>query len=147
VFYESIGALLGGAAGALQSDDPGRPLDERGQRERRQVTVLLRRVGAVWPSLFRTLREESEILEKTRREAADIVETHRLGSAEPPLSASIADPLLRYRKLLCEVDELVIVLHEHEGDAWARDALRSLRRGLAAAAEAQGRLVDAMLAA
>jgi len=147
VFYESIGALLGQAAEALAADDPGRPLDERGQRERRQIIALLRRIGVIWPKLFRALDEESAILDATLRSAAEAARAHRLVPADEAASAGIADPLARYRRLLCELDELVILLHEHGGEPWAQDALRSLRRGLADAAEVQGRLVDDMLAA
>ena len=154
MFYESIGAQLVRAAEALTADDPSRALDERGQRERRQITTLLRRVGVIWPKLFRALDEESEILEATRRAAAEAVRAHRPipdlpgeAAAEEPASAGIADPLQRYRRLQCELDELVILLHEHGREPWAQDAIGRLRRGLADAAEVQGRLVDEMLAA
>ena len=53
--------------------------------------------------------------------------------------------LARYRGLLRELDEIVILLHEHSRQPWAQDALRALRRGLADAADVQGRLVDEML--
>ena len=154
MFYESIGAQLGRAAEALKADDPSQPLDERGQRERRQITTLLRRIGVIWPKLFRSLDEESEILEATRCGAAEAARAHRLisdlapdAAADEPTSAGITDPLMRYRRLQCELDELVILLHENGREPWAQDAISSLRRGLAAAAEVQGRLVDEMLSA
>jgi hypothetical protein len=147
VFYESIGAQLGRAAEALTADDPARPVDERGQRERRQIISLLRRIAVIWPELFRSLEEESTILAATRNSAAEVVRAHGLDSAGEPASAPLADPLARYRQLHCELDALVILLHEQGPEAWAQDALRSLRRGLADAAEVQGRLVDDMLAA
>ena len=146
MFYEAIGAQLARAAEALAADDPRRPLDERGQRERRQTIKLLRRIGAIWPTLFRTLDEESAILEATLRSAAKAARAHRLDVTDESASADIADPLVRYRGLLSALDELVILLHEHGEEAWAQAALRSLRRGLADAAEVQGRLVDDMLA-
>ena len=147
MFYESVGALLGGAAEALAADDPNRPVDERGQRERRQITVLLRRIGVIWPKLFQALEEESAILESTLRSTAETARAHQLAAADGPTSAGIADPLVRYRQLLFDLDQLVILLHEHGQEPWVQDALRSLRRGLADAAEVQGRLVDDMLAA
>ena len=147
MFYESIGAQLGRAAQALADDDPSRSRDERGQRERRQIVSLLRRVGAIWPELFRALDEESKILEATLRSATAAARAQRLGPEGEPASAATVNPLARYRQLLCELDELVILLHEHGEQPWAQDALRSLRRGLADAAEVQGRVVDNMLAA
>ena len=147
MFYESIGALLRQAAEALASDDPGRPLDERGRRERRQITALLRRIGVIWPALFRALDEECAILQATLRSTAEAARAHRLTPVDGRDSAAIADPLARYRRLLCELDELVILLHAHGQESWAQDALRAVRRGLADAAEIQGRLVDDMLAA
>ncbi len=140
MFYESIGALLGRAAEAVAADDPSRLVDERGQRERRGTIKLLRRIGVIWPKLFQTLEEESAILEATLRSAVDAA--RRAPTDEVAVSA---DPLDRYRQLLYHLDELVIVLHEHGQEPWAQDALRSLRRGLADAAEVQGRLVDDML--
>jgi hypothetical protein len=68
-------------------------------------------------------------------------------TAEEFTASKIADPLARYRGLLWALDELVILLHEHGQTPWAQEALRALRRGLADAAEVQGRLVDDMLAA
>ena len=145
MFYESIGALLGQAGESLAADDPRLPVDERAQRERRQTTKLLRRIGAIWPQLFRALDEESAILEATLHTAAEALRAHRLAGTDGRASTGEADPLVRYRRLLCELDELVIQLHEHSQETWAQDALRSLRRGLADAAEVQGRLVDDML--
>ena len=58
MFYESIGAQLSRAAESLAAIDPARPVDERGQRERRATVRLLRRIGVVWPSLFGALAEE-----------------------------------------------------------------------------------------
>ena len=147
MFYESVGVLLGGAAEALAADDPNRPVDERGQRERRQITVLLRRIGVIWPKLFQALDEESAILESTLRSTAETARAHQLAAADGPTSAGITDPLVRYRQLLFDLDQWVILLHEHGQEPWVQAALRSLRRGLADAAEVQGRLVDDMLAA
>ncbi len=145
MFYESIGTQLGRVAEALAADDPGRLVDERGQRERRATIKLLRRIGLIWPKLFGALDEESAILEATVQTAAEAARAHRLTLADERASARIVDPLVRYRRLHYELDELVILLHEHDGEPWALDALHSLRRGLADAADVQGRLVDDML--
>ena len=69
----------------------------------------------------------------------------RVTATEPGASGAVTDPLARYRGLLRELDEIVILLHEHSRQPWAQDALRALRRGLADAADVQGRLVDEML--
>ena len=145
MFYELIGILLGDAAVSLESDRPEGIGDERAARERRQITALLRRVGAIWPDLFRAFDEECSILAEPLRVASEAVRANGLAVAESPLGDS--DPLARYRELLVGLDELVILLHEQGHEAWAEDALRGLRRGLADAAEVQGRLVDGMLAA
>ena len=145
MFYESIGAQLGRVAEALAADDPSRPVDERGQRERRGRIKLLRRIGVIWPELFGALDEETAILEATVQSAAEAARAHRLAPADERASARITNPLVRYRRLHYELDQLVILLHEHGQEPWAQDALRSLRRGLLDAAEVQGRLVDDML--
>lgn len=156
MFYESIGAQLGRAAESLAADDPNQPIDERGQRERRQTIKLLRRIGAIWPQLFQALDEESAILEATLRSASEAARANDLTlqnnkhedkheDKETDTSAGNANPLARYRGLLLELDGLVIRLHERGHEPWAQDALRSLRRGLSDAAQVQGRLVDEML--
>ena len=156
MFYESIGAQLGRAAESLAADDPNQPIDERGQRERRQTIKLLRRIGAIWPQLFQALDEESAILEATLRSATEAARANDLAlqnnrhedkheDKETDTSAGNANPLARYRGLLLELDGLVIRLHERGHEPWAQDALRSLRRGLSDAAQVQGRLVDEML--
>lgn len=147
MFYESIGALLGQAAESLAADDPDLPVDERSQRARRQIIVLLGRISVIWPQLFQALDEESAILEATRHSAVEAARAHGLELPDACETDEIADPLARYRQLLRALDELVILLHEHGRASWAQDALRSLRRGLADAAEVQGQLVDDMLAA
>ena len=150
MFYESIGAQLSRAAETLEADDPSRPLDERGQRQRRAAIKLLRRVGVVWPSLFRALDEECAILEATRRSAAEAARARNLAPkgerANADGAAETDDPFPRYRRLHFELDALVILLYEHFHEPWAQAALRSLRRGLADTAEVQGRVVDDMLA-
>ena len=147
MFYELIGTLLGQAAVSLASDPPDRLGDERVQRERRQITALLRRIGAIWPDLFRALEEECSILEKTLRDIAEAARRSGLAASESAALGAGAEPLARYRALHCELDEWVIRLHERDQEPWAVEALRVLRRGLADAAEVQGRLVDGMLAA
>ena len=152
MFYESIGAQLSRAAEALAADDPRVPVDERGQRERRATVRLLRRIGVIWPSLFCALNEECAILETTRRRAAEAARAQHVAPRDErasgvPERAERDDPLARYRRLHYELDALVILLHEHGREPWAQDTLRSLRRGLADAAEVQGRVVDAMLEA
>lgn len=146
MFYEAIGTQLGRAAESLAADDPSLPIDERGQRERRQTIKLLRRIGSIWPQLFQALDEESAILEATLRSACKTARSNHLILQEDAESVETRDPLARYRGLLRELDGLVIRLHERGHEPWAQDALRKLRRGLSDAAQVQGRLVDDMLA-
>jgi len=147
VFYELIGRLLVQAAASLAADRPGELDDERWQRERRRITALLRRMGAIWPQLFRALREESSILEETLRRAIEVGRARGLREADSSALPESEDPLAHYRALHCSLDEWVVVLREHDQEAWAQDALVALRAGLGDAAEVQGRLVDEMLAA
>ncbi len=147
LFYETIGSLVSGAGERLVRSDLASEQDERGQREFRQITTLLRRVGVIWPQLFSALAEESAILEETLRGAAAAARDYELTPGDADAVAEIADPLARYSRLLAALDAMVVLLYEHHDEPWAQDAVRSLRRGLAAAAEVQGRLVDAMLAA
>ena len=147
MFYELIGRLLAQASVALTSDEVGVAVDERAQRERRQITALLRRVAAIWPELFSALQEECRILEKTACDVAEAAAAHGLAPAKSRSVPGVAEPLLRYTELQCELDEWVILLRTHDGQAWAQEALRTLREGLGDAAEVQGRLVDQMLAA
>ena len=146
LFYETLGVLVRSAGEALERGDLAGERDERGHREFRQVTALLRRVGVIWPQLFGALAEESAILEETLRGAVSVAREHALAPNDEALS-QLTDPLARYSRLLTDLDAAVVLLYEHYDETWAQEALRSLRRGLAAAAEVQGRLVDAMLAA
>lgn len=139
--------LLGEAAVSLEADRPEEIDDERAARERRQLTALLRRVSAIWPDLFRAIDEECSILGETLRAASEAARANGLAVAESPSASGSRDPLARHRELLVGLDELVLLLHEQGHEAWAQDALRGLRRGLADAAEVEGRLVDGMLVA
>ena len=144
LFYETIGPLLGRAADALEGADLPAPPDERRQRELRQIRTLLRRIRAIWPDMFHALAEETAILEATLRAAISQANAHGL---DPEGEGAAAGPLDRYRGLLGALDAMVILLQEHAEEVWAQDAMRSIRRGLADAAEVQGRLVDDMLRA
>jgi hypothetical protein len=147
LFYEMIGVLLGRASEALTAGDLASRQDERSQRELRQITTLLRRISVIWPQLFLALAEESAILEATLRTAVSTARAYQLAATDEGAVTGVADPLIRYRRLLSGLDAMVILLYEHADEPWARAALRSLRRGLAAAADVQGRLVEAMLKA
>ena len=56
-----------------------------------------------------------------------------------------SDPLTHYREVLADLDTVVIALHARHDDPVATTAARTVRRGLAAAAAVQGRLVDRAL--
>lgn len=145
MFYELIGDLLthGGDALTDRHSDRGAG-DERTQREFRQIALLMRRVGAIWPSLFASLEQETEILSATLdRVAAHLAQA---GVGWEPTEPAGSDPLQHYRYLLTELDRMVIILHEAHDQPWAAEALRDLRHGLAEAADVQGELVDQALA-
>ena len=142
MFYEGIGKLIGEAASMLAEERQGG--DAKDQRAQRGITTLLRRLGAVWPGVFDALREETRVLEATLDAARKVVVEHGLTLSPEP---AVPDPVGHYGALQRELDGLVERLHAQEGAAWAEAALRDVRRGLAEAAEVQGRLVDAMLAA
>ena len=147
MFYESIGMLLGGAAESLAAGADDASGDEREARRRRQITTLVRRLGAVWPDLFAALAEETAILETTLAGALQAARANELPVPPSAGGAAPSDPLERYRAVMRELDELLIGFHAREEETWAGEAVRRVRRGLADAAEVQGRIVDAMLAA
>jgi hypothetical protein len=146
VFYEAIGTLIENSADALtERHGDGRVKDVRDEREFRQITLLLRRVAAIWPQLFSSLEEELDILDKTLAEAVAACPGlgSRLGAARAGRSL---DPLKHYREVLADLDTVVVALHASHEDPAATAAARTVRRGLAAAAEVQGELVDRALA-
>jgi hypothetical protein len=145
VFYEAIGMLVEHAGETLTARHAdGREKDVRDQREFRQITTLLKRVGAMWPHVFTSLEAELDVLERTLDGAV---------AALPELSGQVSggadrseDPLQRYRQVLADLDVVVVTLHDRAGDPTAATVVRAVRRGLAEAAEIQGRLVDLALA-
>jgi hypothetical protein len=145
VFYEAIGTLIENSADALtERHGDGRAKDVRDEREFRQITLLLRRVAAIWPDLFRSLEEELAVLDETLATAVAACPDLRvrLPATRAPRSS---DPLTHYREVLADLDTVVIALHERRDDPAATSAARTVRRGLAAAAEVQGHLVDRAL--
>lgn len=146
MFYEAIGTLIENSADALtERHGDGRVKDVRDEREFRQILLLLRRVGAIWPDLFASLEEEIGVLDKTLAEV--VAACPDLGGQLPGTRAGRSqDPLRHYREVLADLDTLVVALHARPEDPAAALAARAVRRGLAAAAEIQGELVDRMLA-
>jgi hypothetical protein len=148
MFYDLVGNLLVRSGDALtERHGGGTSSDERTSREFRQISLLLRRLGEIWPDLFRSLFEESAVLAATRDEIFGSIERSLPNWERPPLDAgATGDPLRRYRSILIDLDGVVDLLHAHHDQEWADAALVGLRHGLAAAAEIQGRLVDRALA-
>ena len=148
MFYEGIGTLLTRAADALDSTGVA-ATDDSTQRQVRMVTTLVRRFGTIMPDLFAALEEELELLDDTRQRAR--VHLQSLGamtddgeSSQPGVHDR--DPLVRLRAVVAEIDDAAVTLHRLDaGDPAVRAARADLRRGLAAAAAVEGRLVDAML--
>jgi hypothetical protein len=145
VFYEAIGTLIANSADALtERHGDGREKDVRDEREFRQITLLLRRLAAIWPDLFRSLEEELTVLDETL--AAAVAAYPDLRAQLPGTGAPRSpDPLTHYREVQADLDTAVITLHARHEDAAATAAARTVRRGLAAAAEVQGHLVDRAL--
>jgi hypothetical protein len=146
VFYEAIGTLIENSAdGLIDRHGDGRVKDVRDEREFRQITLLLLRVAAIWPELFRSLEEELGVLDETLAEV--VAACPDLSSQLPgTLTGRSQDPLKHYREVLADLDTVVVALHARHDDPAAALAARRVRRGLAAAAEVQGNLVDRMLA-
>jgi hypothetical protein len=145
VFYEAIGTLIANSADALtQRHGDGRVKDVRDEREFRQITLLLRRLAAIWPDLFRSLEDELTVLDEALAAAVAAYPglRGRLPGTQAPRSS---DPLTHYREVLADLDAVVIELHARHADPAAAAAARTVRRGLAAAAEVQGHLVDRAL--
>jgi hypothetical protein len=146
VFYEAIGTLIENSADALiERHGDGRVKDVRDEREFRQITLLLRRVAAIWPQLFRSLEEELGILDETLAEAVAACPDLG-GQLQGTRAGRSPDPLMHYREVLADLDTVVIALHARHEDPAATFAARTVRRGLAASAEVQGNLVDRALA-
>ena len=141
MFYEGIGKLLAAASELLGAGDGDG--DAKAQRAQRGIQVLLRRLGAVWPSVFSALARELEVYERVvARGRATLAEQ----GFELHAEVQAASPVERYAQLQRELDALVVALHEQRGAAWARPALHEVRKGMAEAAAVQGELVEAMLA-
>ncbi len=149
MFYEGLGLLLRRGAEVLERTPPQAD-DERSQRQLRMLTSLVRRSGVVLPMMFGAVEDELRVLERTRADLdRDLI---RLGRRSPcgaaPVPADGDDPLARLRRLRAQIDDGVVELHRCDADdPEVAAARRSLRRGLREAAEIEGKLVDAMLAA
>jgi hypothetical protein len=142
MFYDALGSLLGQAGDAIERAGERTESDARGQREARQIGLLLRRTYAIWPRLFETLVTETGILVRGLEEVN--IELDRRGletNRVPPES----DPLAYYRSIGLALDATIARLGERPAEDWSEAALASLRRSLAESAEVQGRLVDEML--
>jgi hypothetical protein len=141
MFYEGIGKLVAESAALLAVGHEGG--DAKAQRAQRGVTTLLRRLGAVWPGLFCTLRDETAVLEATLAAARKAASAQ---GVDVESEAEVSDPVGHYGALQRELDHFVEAFHAAGDPEWAQSALRGMRRGFAEAAEVQGRLVDEMLA-
>jgi hypothetical protein len=145
LIYEAIGSLLSHAGEALATRHSGNGhKDVRSDREFRQIATLLSRIGAIWPNLFNDLQREIRAFEETL--ASVRTQCAANGVELPESTISSADPLVRYREALLDMDRALQTLQEHNGEPWREVAVRRLREGLADAAEIQGELIDQALA-
>lgn len=146
MIYEALGNLLGQAGEAVGEAMLEEQGDARQSREVRQIATLLRRTSGVWSGVFSALGEESAILAEAVSEANETLDANglepiRVGSEEAPSVGSIE----HYRALAWAADKILETLLMSQ-DPWRLDARKRLRDRLAAAAEIQGRLTEAMLA-
>lgn len=147
MFYAVMGALLSRAARAVGS---GRlaGADEFGERQRRRVVALLRRLGEAWPRQIHALEQENAVLAVAAARAHGELDRHGRGNAaqaEPrgePGGGEPSDPLATHLRLLADLDQLVAALHAAGPTDWARAARRQLRRELGAAAEIEMQLLN-----
>ena len=145
MFYAVMGALLSRAARAVGS---GRLVggDEFGERQRRRVVALLRRLGEAWPRQFHALEQENALLAAAAARAQRELDRHGRGapraeSVAEPDRGEPSDPLGTHLRLLADLDQLVGALHAAGPTDWARTARRQLRRELGAAAEIEAQLL------
>jgi hypothetical protein len=143
MFYDMMGVVLGRGGVALRDrHSVGSLGDERDQREFRQISLLLRRVSAIWPDLFAALEEETAVLSATLTAVNEARQAVGMAVDDFPVEP---DPLKRYQSVNRGLEQAVIALHARHEEQWAADALHRLRLGLAEAADIQGRLVDTAL--
>ena len=142
MFYEALASLLGKAGDAIQAGLDDGPGDARSRRQMRQIALLLRRTHAIWPALFGTLIQDTQILRRGLDQSNEILSSHGLDTSQVEHDG---DPLALYRELERALDRTVERLAERATEVWAARALSSLRRCLAQSAEVQGKLVDEML--
>jgi hypothetical protein len=147
MFYEIVGVLLSRAGDAMAAGDWQDGTDDRRRRQLRQISMLLRRVGHIWPLLFAAVLQEDRVLQRTLDTAEKTLSRHGLArpADTPPLEHS-DDPLERHYDLLTRLTQVVTVLHAHRELAWTQQALRSLRGGLAEAAAIEGDIIERALA-
>ena len=114
MFFDAMGRILLRAGEVLRTDVRGEIDDGYLRQQVDAIALIVGEVGAAWSELFATLEAENAVLERT------------LGAA-----GSSGDPLAHNATLLAAVDRAITGLHER-GDT---DGLRSVREGLAEAAE------------
>ncbi len=147
MFYAVMGALLSRAARAIGSGQLAGG-DEFGERQRRRVVALLRRLGEAWPRQFDSLEQENALLAVAAARAHGELDRRGRGNAaraeprEEPDGGPPSGPLATHLRLLADLDQLVVALHAAGPTDWARTARRQLRRELAAAAEIETQLLN-----
>jgi hypothetical protein len=147
MFYDTLGRLVGQASEALVAT-AGETEDPRRARELRQVATLLRRTGAIWPTLFSTLDRECRLLEMAWSEArAALAENGAPLPETSPLDAVEAADRLAYARALEQVLDEVVGFLATRGEPWARASALALRQRLAEVELLRGELVEAMLEA
>lgn len=143
-FYEALGALLANGGERLAGAPAPVVGDERQERERRQLALLLRRIGVVWPRVFDALAREDEVLEGAVAALRATLAAHDVDGGGPvPVGG---DPLTRHRSLLAALEQAADAARSRAGEPWAEPALRGARRAMAEAAAVRGELVTLAMA-
>lgn len=139
LLYEELGSTLGRAGDLIAGGVD--PSTEQGQRELRQVALLLRRTAAMWSAgLLDALGRENRCLAAT---LDDLTARMAAAGIEADISEVPEGDLISvHRGIIASLHQAEAVVHDHAGEPWAREARRVLRAGLHAAAKVQGELVD-----
>jgi hypothetical protein len=139
MLYDEPGPLLARAGELLASG----ATDEQVLSQLRPIGVQLKRLGAMWPDLFMTLARENAVLVSARDEIAASLDAH-LPEAAAGLTAADDpdDPVMVYRHVLRQLNDVLPVLHEHRRTPWGASALAALRLAITEAGRVQAMMVD-----
>jgi len=144
MLYDEPGPLLARAGELLASG----ATDEQVLSQLRPIGVQLKRLGAMWPDLFTTLARENAVLVCARDQIAASLDAHQpeaaagLTAADDPDDPVPDDPVMVYRHVLRQLNDVLPVLHAHRRTEWGASALATLRVAITEAGRVQAAMVD-----